>query len=200
MITKSTSRLSVSRIIPTRPLQRWECESVPGNPHARSGRHRARALRCSRLAHARSRVQGGIPNRSASGPRYRTECSTDECHWASLARLGDPALACGPMVTGTRCVKVDGFSLHANRRVKATDRKGLEKLLRYGARPPIATKRFSRLADGNIAYQLKRRWSDGSTAIVYEPLELVAKLFPLIPPARKNMVRYHGVLAPASSA
>ena len=50
-----------------------------------------------------------------------------------------------------------------------------------------------------MAYRLKKPWSDGSTAIVYEPLELIAKLLPLMPSPRSNQVRFHGVLAPAAT-
>ena len=41
-------------------------------------------------------------------------------------------------------------------------------------------------------------WRDGSTHVLFEPLELVAKLAALVPPPRFNLVRYHGVLAPAA--
>ncbi|MEO1172000.1 MAG: hypothetical protein AAFX94_08095, partial [Myxococcota bacterium] len=35
-------------------------------------------------------------------------------------------------------------------------------------------------AKGRIAYRLKRAWSDGTTEVVYEPHELIAKLIPLM--------------------
>jgi len=38
-------------------------------------------------------------------------------------------------------------------------------------------------------------WSDGTTALVVSPLELVERLVALIPPARANQVLYRGVLA-----
>jgi Putative transposase len=54
------------------------------------------------------------------------------------------------------------------------------------------------LADGRVLYRLKHPWRDGSTHVLFEPLELVAKLAALVPPPRFNLVRYHGVLAPAA--
>jgi len=112
-------------------------------------------------------------------------------------RWRDPMQA--PVLTSTRCVNADGFSLHANTHVGANDRKGLEKLCRYAARPPIAMKRLRWLEGGKIAYDLKRVWSDGSLAVVFEPLDFIAKLLPLMPPIRVNQIRFHGVLAPAAS-
>ena len=42
-----------------------------------------------------------------------------------------------------RCAFVDGFSLHADVSVEADRRKKLERLLRYGLRPPFAGRRLS---------------------------------------------------------
>jgi hypothetical protein len=36
---------------------------------------------------------------------------------------------------GSRCATVSGFSVHAGVSIRADDRKGLERLLRYAARP-----------------------------------------------------------------
>jgi hypothetical protein len=40
-------------------------------------------------------------------------------------------------------------------------------------------------------YRLKRRWRDGTTHMIFEPLELVEKLAALVPPPRFNLVRYY---------
>ena len=97
-----------------------------------------------------------------------------------------------------RCATVNGFSLHANVAVHADDRPRLERLLRYCARPPIAMERLERLAEGRLLYRFKRPWRDGTTHVVYEPLELLAKIVRLVPAPRAHLVRYSGVLAPAS--
>jgi hypothetical protein len=49
-----------------------------------------------------------------------------------------------------------------------------------------------------MMYELRHRWRDGRTHVVFEPLELLEKLAALIPPPRFNLVRYHGVLAPGA--
>jgi hypothetical protein len=98
-----------------------------------------------------------------------------------------------------RCASVAGVSLHANVCVPARDRRRLERLCRYVARPPIATERLSQLPDGRLLYALKHRWRDGTTHVVFEPLELLEKLAALVPPPRFNLVRYHGILAPRAT-
>ncbi|MEZ4271735.1 MAG: transposase [Myxococcota bacterium] len=104
-----------------------------------------------------------------------------------------------PVVTSTRCANAEGFSLHANTRIKAADRKGLEKLFRYCARGPIANDRLRWLPDGRLAYDLKRVWSDGSRAVIFDALDFIAKLLPLLPPPKVNQIRFHGQLAPCAS-
>lgn len=103
-----------------------------------------------------------------------------------------------PASRGPRCASAGGVSLHANVAVPPRDRLRLERLCRYAGRPPLATERLSRLADGHLLYELKHRWRDGTTHVGFEPLELLEKLAALVPPPRFNLVRYHGVLAPAA--
>jgi Putative transposase len=75
----------------------------------------------------------------------------------------------------------------------------LERLCRYAGRPPLATERLSLLPDGRLLYRLKRRWRDGTTHVIYEPLELMERLAALVHPPRFNITRYFGILAPAAS-
>jgi len=89
-----------------------------------------------------------------------------------------------------------GFNLHAARRVSANDRKGLERLCRYILRPPLSNERLQRLENGKLSMRLKRPWSDGTTHLIFTPLELVAKLVPLIWAPKVNRLRYHGCFAP----
>jgi hypothetical protein len=103
-----------------------------------------------------------------------------------------------PALEGERCASVRGVSLHANVAVPARDRRRLERLCRYVARPPVATERLSRLDDGRLLYRLKHRWRDGTTHVVFEPQELVEKLVALVPPPRFHLVRYHGILGPCA--
>ena len=94
------------------------------------------------------------------------------------------------------CVKDHGLSLHAATRARATRRGDLEVLCRYILRPPIATDRIRWRKDGLVELSLGRRWSNGTTHIIFEPLAFIARLAPLIPAPGRNEVRYHGVLAP----
>lgn len=54
------------------------------------------------------------------------------------------------------------------------------------------------LSDGRIGYALKKRWRDGTTAVVMTKEVLMERLCALVPKPRKHLVTYHGVLAPAS--
>jgi len=94
------------------------------------------------------------------------------------------------------CANLDGFSLHAARRITAHDRDGLERLCRYGLRAPFSAERFQRLSDGNVVYLLKRPWPGpgGRTELVFEPTALLRRLAALIPSPYLNLVRYHGIL------
>jgi Putative transposase len=73
-----------------------------------------------------------------------------------------------------------------------------ERLARYVGRPPLAAERLSLLRDGRLLYRLKHRWRDGTTHVIYEPLELLERLAALVPPPKFNIVRYSGVFAPAA--
>ena len=75
------------------------------------------------------------------------------------------------------------------------DRNQVERLLRYTARPPIATERLELLPDGRVYYALKRTWSDGTAAVTMDPLSFIGRLCALIPPPRCHLIRYAGVLA-----
>lgn len=39
-------------------------------------------------------------------------------------------------------------------------------------------------------------WSDGTTAVIMEPLDVVARLAALVPAPGRHLLRYHGTLAP----
>jgi hypothetical protein len=103
-----------------------------------------------------------------------------------------------PVVKGPLCAEIEGFSLHAGAWVSARDREKLETLCRYAARPAVAESRLVELADGRIGYALKKRWRDGTTAVVMTKAVLMERLCALVPKPRKHLVTYHGVLAPAS--
>jgi Putative transposase len=93
--------------------------------------------------------------------------------------------------------KVAGFSLHAGVATKAHERGKLERLCRYIARPAVSEKRLS-LTAHKVRYALKTPYRDGTTHVVFEPLDFIAKLAALVPKPRVNFTRFHGVFAPNS--
>ena len=93
---------------------------------------------------------------------------------------------------------VAGFSLHAGVAAKADQREKLERLCRYITRPAIAEKRLSLTKQGMVRYELKTPYRDGTTHVIFEPVDFIAKLAALVPKPRVNLTRYHGVFAPNS--
>ena len=91
-----------------------------------------------------------------------------------------------------------GFSLHAGVAIEPHQRARLERLCRYVSRPSVSTQRLSLTASGQVRYTLKTPYRDGTTHIVLEPLELMARLAALVPPPRMHLTRFHGVFAPHS--
>lgn len=89
-----------------------------------------------------------------------------------------------------------GFSLHAGTVCEAHQRSKLERLCRYITRPPIATKRLSVDDRGRVVYCYKRPFRDGSSHVVLEPLDFMARLAALVPRPRLNLTRFHGIFAP----
>ncbi len=81
---------------------------------------------------------------------------------------------------------------------KAHQRKKLERLCRYIARPAVSEKRLSLTGQGKVRYELKTPYRDGTTHIIFEPLDFIAKLAALVPKPRFNLTRFHGVFAPNS--
>ena len=116
--------------------------------------------------------------------------------------------ACDEPDTG----KVAGFSLpqgtlsprpgshlvHAGVAAKADERKKLERLCRYITRPAVSEKRLSLTSQGQVRYELKTPYRDGTTHAIFEPLDFIAKLAALVPRPRVNLTRFHGVFAPNS--
>ena len=119
--------------------------------------------------------------------------------WRRLGDRVEPREAdLDPEASG-RVPQHGGMSLHAKVAVPARDRRRLERLCRYVARPALAGDRLEERSEGTLALRLKTRWRDGTTHILMERSELIERLVPLIPPPRAHQVRYHGILAPGAS-
>ncbi len=84
-----------------------------------------------------------------------------------------------------------GFSLHAGVAAQAHERDKLERLCRYIARPAVSNQRLSLTRNGQIRYRLKTPYSDGTTHVLFEPLDFISRLVSLIPRPRVNLTRFH---------
>ena len=104
--------------------------------------------------------------------------------------------------------KHSGFSVDTSVCIAAHDRAGLERLLRYCARPPFAMERL-RKAGSELVYRCAKQHSEPGSLphnkrgvkadeITLTPLELIERIAKLVPPPRTHRHRYFGVLAPNS--
>jgi hypothetical protein len=96
-----------------------------------------------------------------------------------------------------------GFSVDAGVRIEAPDRAGLERLLRYCARPPFAMDRLKQRG-ADLVYRCGKGHTEPlqsdkySGELVLTPLALINRIAQLVPPPRTHRHRYYGVLAPNS--
>ena len=107
----------------------------------------------------------------------------------------DPSFSLPPKASSA---EVQGFSVHAGVTVDAHDVDGRERLCRYVTRPAFASEQVTETKDGRIAFQLPKPRRSGETHVFFTPLEFIRKVTFQIPPLGQNLVRYHGVLAPAA--
>jgi hypothetical protein len=116
-------------------------------------------------------VGAAVQGRVALGPRAG----------ARVRRVGPDADGSAVTSRGPRQAHLEGFDLHANVWVHGNDRAGLERLCRYLLRPPLAHDRLRLRADGRVVVDLKTAWHDGTTQLVFEPIELLEKLAAITP-------------------
>jgi hypothetical protein len=95
-------------------------------------------------------------------------------------------------------VNRDGFSLNCAVACQAHQRDRLERLCRYITRPALCLDRLSINAAKQVVYELKNPYRDGTTHILFNPEDFIARLAALVPRPRINLTRYHGVFAPSS--
>ena len=127
-----------------------------------------------------------VAGRVALGPR--TGAKTRRCGGsAEILALRTPA-------DGLCHARRQGFDLHAGVVVPARDRARLERTCRYALRPPIAHDRIELTGDGQVLLELRHRWADGTTHLLFDPVELLERLAALTPWPRINLVLYYGVL------
>jgi len=49
--------------------------------------------------------------------------------------------------------------------------------------------------NGRVRYELKTPWRNGTTHVIFEPLDFISRLVSLVPKPRVNLTRFHGVFA-----
>jgi hypothetical protein len=109
---------------------------------------------------------------------------------------GLPAPRCSRYDTLANWAHGGGFSLDASVRIEGADRPGLERLLRYCARPAFALERLREIDAEHLVYESVKPGPGGSISLMLTPLELIGRLAALIPPPSRHRHRYYGVLAP----
>lgn len=136
--------------------------------------------------------EGAVMQRMALGPRRgRPVLRLRDSYLETLSSASERVETSGKL-----CAFLDGFDLHARVTVSAHARHRLEELVRYCARPALANDRLSKRPDGHYLLRLKTLYRDGTTHLVFEPIELMERLAAQIPKPRVNLVLYAGVLAP----
>jgi len=133
------------------------------------------------LAHLLAAATAGLP---PAGPAQRR----------APVRLALSASA-QPSPKGRLCAEHWGFNLHAATRVHGNDKQGREHLCRYILRPPLANDRLHILPGDKVQLDFKRPWSDGTSCIVLDAQALIARLAAIVPPPRRHVTRYFGVLS-----
>jgi hypothetical protein len=100
---------------------------------------------------------------------------------------------CASQDSHNRLAQEAGFSLHAGVAARSDQRKKLERLCRYISRPAVSEKRLSLTSNGQVRYQLKTPYRDGTTHVIFNPLDFLARLAALVPRPRVNLTRFYGV-------
>lgn len=72
--------------------------------------------------------------------------------------------------------KAAGFSLRAGPAARADERQKLERLCRHIGRPAVSERRRSLTPNGNISHHVKTPYRDGTTHVIFEPLDLMVHI------------------------
>jgi hypothetical protein len=133
---------------------------------------------------------------SAASIRYRIAIGPHS--GSRTLTLHDPSFIRTDKHEKTLTADRDGFSLNAAVSCQPYQRDRLERLCRYVTRPAICLERLTVRVDGKIQYELKKPFRNGTTHILFSPVDFLSKLAALVPRPRHNLVRYHGIFAPNS--
>jgi len=116
-----------------------------------------------------------------------------------VGRLGMRAGGVEALATGPRHARANGFDLHANVVVPSGQRDRLETVCRYALRPPVAAEHVHLTDEGGVLLQLRHRLVDGTTHLLFDPVEFLGRLAVLVPRPRINLILYYGMLGPRAS-
>lgn len=75
-----------------------------------------------------------------------------------------------------RIAKIAGFTLHGSMAVRADQRPKLERPYRYISWTAIAEQGLSLTRNGNVRYQLKMPYRDGTMHFIFDPFDFIARL------------------------
>ena len=79
---------------------------------------------------------------------------------------------------------------------QAGQRERPERICRYVSRSAVANERLSLTSQGKVRYALKGAYRDGTTHVIFEPLDFLSRLAAPVPKPKVNLIRFHGVFAP----
>jgi hypothetical protein len=126
----------------------------------------------------------------------------------TLSEVPEPSPRAKPLTAAH-----DGLSLNASVACEPYQGETLERLCRYIACPPVVNERLATNGAGQVVYEPKQSFRDGTTDVVFEPLDfsrsrhpasrdisasmhVIARLAALVLRPRVNLARYHGLFAP----
>lgn len=84
-------------------------------------------------------------------------------------------------------------AVNAEVRIEAVDGKGLERLLRYCARPAFASEQLAIRENGHIQFTCQKKSIKGESELILSPDDFLDRVAQLISQPRKHRHRYHEV-------
>ena len=185
LFSSRISATTVSIVASTRPVeipchQEATHQSFSGNVIRESGGH-------CKPDSANFAAKTGVTDRSHGVPHWQCLGSSITYLIAIGPQQGrkvftlqtPPDCSDGPLASRTG--NVAGFSLHAGVTARAHQRAKLERLCRYIARPAVSTQRLSLTRNGQVRYELKTPYRNGTTHVIFEPLDFISRGVALIP-------------------
>ena len=122
---------------------------------------------------------GTLDQLNAASIRYRI--AVGQGAGGRALTLRNPALTRTDSTPKPFTANQDGFSLNCAAACQPHQRDQLERLCRYITRPALCLERLSTNAAGQVVYQLKNPFRDGTTHILFSPEDFGARLAALVP-------------------